>query len=78
MTQFIIIAKGGYILDEIKKITPEEASVIIETRKPEGQFYLIDSIQGKRVYVGIDNSTGDAWTEDFKSLPACKRWLLKG
>lgn len=65
---------------DIIKVTREEASQIIETRKPLGLFYSIDYImsefaQMKKVYVGIDNSTGDAWTEDFKSLSACKRWL---
>lgn len=61
-------------MNEIKKITPEEASTIIKTREPRGLFYTIED--GR--YVGIDNSYGDAWTEDFRSLSACKRWLLKG
>lgn len=61
---------------EIKKITPAEASAIIETRQPLGIFYCIekDSACGRH-YVGIDNRDGSAWTEDFKSLSACKRWL---
>ncbi len=63
---------------EIKKVTPEEATAIIETRKPRGLFYTIDQTgTGKKVYVGIDNQSGDAWTEDFKSLGACKRWLTE-
>lgn len=56
---------------EIKKVSSEEALKIIETRKPLGLFYCIDD----DVYIGIDNQTGDAWTEDFKSLSACKKWL---
>jgi DNA uptake protein ComE-like DNA-binding protein len=56
---------------DIIKITPEEASQIIETRERKGMFYCIED--GR--YVGIDNRTGDAWTEDFKSLSACRRWL---
>lgn len=63
---------------EIEKVTPEEASRIIETRLPSGLFYTIEkSKNGKKIYVGIDNSTKDAWTEDFKSLSSCKRWLLR-
>jgi predicted transcriptional regulator of viral defense system len=58
---------------DIIKVTPEEANEIIETRERKGLFYCIE----KGTYVGIDNSTGDAWTEDFKSLSACKRWLTK-
>lgn len=57
--------------NDIIKITPAEATQIIETREPRGMFYCIE---GGR-YVGIDNRTGDAWTEDFSSLAACKRWL---
>ena len=60
----------------ITKITPDEATAIIETREPRGLFYAIEKTgEGKKVYVGIDNQYGDAWTEDFKSLGACKRWL---
>lgn len=57
---------------EIKKVTNNEASEIIETREPKGLFYTIENGS----YVGIDNSDGDAWTEEFKSLSPCKRWLL--
>ena len=56
----------------IRKIKPECAEIIINARKPLGLFYL----PGDRVYVGIDNSTGHAWTEEFASLWQCKRWLL--
>ena len=63
---------------EIKKVTSEEADEIIEKRVPKGLFYTISSVEDRKVYVGIDNSTGDAWTEDFKSLGACKRYLLEG
>ena len=62
----------------IKKITPEEATAIIETREPRGLFYCLDENgAGELRYAGIDNRSGDAWTEDFKSLGACKRWLVR-
>lgn len=61
-------------VEKVQKVTPEEASAIIENREPLGLFY----IKEKDVYVGIDNWDGNAWTEEFKSLGACKRWLLKG
>ena len=56
----------------IKKITPSEADCILYSRRPFGLFYMI--FDG--VYVGIDNSNGHAWTEEFVSLSQCKRWLL--
>jgi hypothetical protein len=60
---------------DIQKVTPEMADKIITTRQPRGLFYTVEEVAGERVYVGIHNEDGSAWTEDFKSLTACKRWL---
>lgn len=56
---------------EIKPVTREEANQIFDTREPIGLFYEIDGDS----YIGIDNSTGDAWVEDFKTKEECFRWL---
>ena len=56
----------------IKKITPSEADCILFSRRPFGLFYLLHN----GVYIGIDNSNGHAWTEEFVNLRQCKRWLL--
>ena len=56
----------------IKKVTPSEGDCIIYSRRPFGLFYLIYN----GIYVGIDNSTGHAFTEEFMNLRQCKRWLL--
>ena len=58
---------------DIEKVTSEALRQIIRTREPLGWFY---AREGRRLYVGVDNSTGDAWTEDFRTLRHCKRWLL--
>lgn len=55
----------------IKKLKPIHARVVIETRRPLGLFYVHEN----GVYVGIDNSTGHAWVEEFASLRQCKEWL---
>lgn len=55
----------------IQQITQVEASEIIRTYEPIGQFYLLDG----DTYVGIDNLTGHAWTEEFDTLEECKDWL---
>jgi len=55
----------------ITKINQETAKTIISTYQPLGLFYLIED----GLYVGIDNSTGHAWVEDFPSLRQCKDWL---
>jgi len=60
------------------KVDDQKASEIIEQREPRGKFYTISEVDGKKIYVGIDNYSGDAWTEDFKSLGSCKRWLGGG
>ena len=52
----------------IKKLKPIHASVVIETRRPLGLFYVHEN----GVYVGIDNSAGHAWVEEFASLRQCK------
>lgn len=59
---------------EIRKITSEEATTIIEKREPRGRFYQ----KYRNVFVGIDNTTGDAWVEEFANLRNCKRWLSGG
>jgi len=55
----------------IIKVNDIESLNIIETRKPLGKFYTKED--GK--YIGIDNSTGDAWTEEFDSYHQMFRWL---
>lgn len=58
--------------DSLVKVTREEASSIIESEMPLGLFWLEDN----GIYVAIDNSTGDAWTEDFSSKEECFKYLL--
>ena len=55
----------------IKKLKPFHARVVIETRRPTGLFYVHEN----GVYIGIDNSAGHAWVEEFTSLRQCKEWL---
>ena len=44
---------------------------MIETRQPLGSFYTFAG----GIYTGIDNGTGEAWTEDFSSYDECMKWL---
>lgn len=55
----------------IKKIKPFYANVIIKTRQPLGLFY----VRQEGTYIGIDNSAGHAWVEEFSDLSICKQWL---
>lgn len=55
----------------IIQVCRKEASEIIETRKPLGKFICTEGDS----FIGIDNSTGDAWTEKFIALELCLKWL---
>ena len=58
-------------LHRLEEIQSEEARKIINTRKPLGKFFKREG----DFFVGIDNSTGDAWTEEFDQLKDCIEWL---
>ena len=54
-----------------KYVGRNDAIAIIEHRGPRGMF--VQDTGDK--FVGIDNSTGDAWTEEFDELIDCLRWM---
>lgn len=56
---------------EITKITKEEARKIIETKEPEGLFWLIDG----DTFIVIDNSRGEAFVEEFDDKEEGLQWL---
>ena len=62
---------AGYAISQIDRLTAKQ---IVDTRKPRGLFYTND----ETVVIGIDNSTGNAWIEEFKNLNSCKKWLRGG
>lgn len=55
----------------IEIITYKQAEKIINTREPYGKFI----ITGNSSFTGIDNTTHDAWTEDFKDIKNCLAFL---
>lgn len=44
---------------------------VIEERKPLGLFLYDSGIE----VIGVDNRTGDAWTEEFPDAVECMMWL---
>ena len=56
---------------EPSEINYNEFEELCETFEPIGTFYLKDG----DLWIGIDNSTGDAWTEEFETLDKCIDWL---
>ena len=63
---------GGKMI--IKKVSSKVALSIIEKNEPRGLFYY----KFGNLYIGIDNSTGNSWTQKFKKYKNCKRWLTGG
>ena len=55
-----------------QKVTLEALREVISTREPHGLYY---AKEGRRLYVGVDNGDGEAWTEEFRSRRQCLRWL---
>lgn len=58
--------------DTIEEVGRAKAKNIITNRHPYGKYWLLD-VSG--VYIGIDNSAGDAWTEEFGTKEECLAWL---
>lgn len=54
-----------------KYVNQKEAIEIIEHRGRRGLFIQ----ENGATYIGIDNSTGDAWVEEFPDLLECLMWL---
>lgn len=62
----------------IFEVTPEAAIRIIEERKPIGNFYSIEKDEdGSIAYIAIDNTTGDAWVEEFTDHNEMMSWLRR-
>lgn len=59
------------LAEEPKEVSKAEAYRIIDTRRPQGMFFLKEG----NGYTGIDNRTGDAWTEEFPTKAECPKWL---
>ena len=56
--------------------TQAEIIDIIETREPKGLFFIKDEDDiGHTIITAVDNTTGDAWTEDFSKLEDVIDWL---
>ncbi len=66
--------EGSFDTDVFYRFVREkEAASIIASREPKGLFVLDTGIE----IVGIDNSTGEAWTEDFPDMTECLLWLAR-
>ena len=58
-------------MSKIHRVSPEQLLSVIDRRTPLGLFLTKVSRKG----VAVDNSTGDAWTEEFSRKRQAVRWL---
>ena len=56
---------------KIQRVSSELLGRIIEHRIPSGLFLTKEG----RKWVAVDNTTGDAWTEEFSRKRQAVRWL---
>ncbi|NLZ53327.1 MAG: hypothetical protein GX892_09300 [Thermoanaerobacteraceae bacterium] len=68
----------GELMSIIKKVSPEQAEIIVTKRQPLGVFYAVHLVNGKKMYIGINNRNGHALAETFNNLAVCKKWLRGG
>lgn len=53
-------------------------AAVIEARRPMGLFLAKATAKSQpgAGWIAVDNSTGDAWTEEFGSESAARAWLV--
>ena len=59
-------------MKKIKFVSKKKINKIISHRKPLGLFYS----KQNRVFIAVDNSTGDAFTEQFTNSLDCRQFLI--
>ena len=57
--------------NRVRMVSPERLEEVIEHRTSYGCFLTKEG----RKWVAVDNSTGDAWTEEFSWKRQAVRWL---
>lgn len=55
----------------VKRVSPKQLICVIDLRTPLGLFLTKEG----RTWVAVDNSTGNAWTEEFPRKRQAFRWL---
>lgn len=63
--------------NEIMEITEEVARQILESGEGDGKYRPYGLFWSKEddKYVGLDNSDGCCWVEEFRTKRACIKWL---
>lgn len=65
--------KSNGVETEINKVSSDDIIKIINTGKPNGNFYCYSKKEKK--YIAVDNEEGNVWTESFEDKKSCFDWL---
>ena len=58
-------------MSRVHRVSSEKVMRVIDLRTPLGLFLTKEG----RKWVAVDNTTGDAWTEEFSRKRQAVRWL---
>ena len=67
----VVPKRGPMRLPKVQWISPKQLMGVISSHAPMGRFLAKEN--GK--WVAVDNSTGEAWTEEFFQMRQAVRWL---
>lgn len=67
----VVAVEPVLVVSGIQEITEEAGFKVITSREPMGRFYYKE---GNR-WIGLDNRSGDCWTEAFGTKAECLAWL---
>lgn len=70
------IVKEDTDRNSIQEVSNDRLQEIIEDPKKDSNYGSFYSKEGN-LYVGVDNTTGDAWTEEFKDKDNLIKWLKR-
>ena len=59
----------------MQKVSSEFIGKVINDRKPLGQFYTVNKYNYCLKYTAVDNTIGEAWSEDFETFEEVKAFL---
>ena len=66
-------------MTDIKKIDRPDLDRLLaspgKTYEPRGKYICEDKIDGAVIWTAVDNSTGEAWTEEFGGRNTAVKWL---
>ncbi len=71
--------EGGRMIEKIQSVNREFLNKLFdspgEKYEPIGRFLCTEEVDGKIIFVAVDNTKGEAYTEEFATRNMATRWL---